>query len=268
MRIHEISLIAAAGNTISVKASGQGATVIFLHGFPLDHRMWLTQLNDMSDRFHCLAIELRGFGSSSLDGDYSIQDLAEDVEQVRKHLAPNQKLHLVGLSMGGYVALEYWRKYRQNLASLTLANTKPNADDEDAKQQRLQMADRVVREGSWPALQTMISRLIARDAVESSVGQQLTEMLQTASPSAVAAAQLAMANRQDFSQQLPLISSPCLVIAGSHDAITPAEATEQWAASLPNHRLRIIQSAGHLTPMESPEVFNATLVEFLSAQPL
>jgi pimeloyl-ACP methyl ester carboxylesterase len=142
MKLHEISLIAAAGNTISVKACGKGSAIIFLHGFPLDHRMWLSQLIELSDRFYCLAIEVRGFGGSSLDGEYLLQDLADDVEQVRRLLSPDQPVHLVGLSMGGYVAFEYWRKYRQNLATLTLANTKPGADSEDAKQQRLQMAER------------------------------------------------------------------------------------------------------------------------------
>jgi|694.fasta_scaffold01611_41 3-oxoadipate enol-lactonase len=263
MKLHEISLIAAAGNTISVKACGKGSAIIFLHGFPLDHRMWLSQLIELSDRFYCLAIEVRGFGGSSLDGEYLLQDLADDVEQVRRLLSPDQPVHLVGLSMGGYVAFEYWRKYRQNLATLTLANTKPGADSEDAKQQRLQMAERVKREGVWPALQSMVSRLMAPEAVESSVGLRVAEMLQSASPSAVATAQTAMASRQDFCQQLPLIRTPCLVMAGGHDVITPADATEQWAANLPNHKLRIIPSAGHLSPMESPEQFTADLVEFL-----
>ena len=158
--IHSISLITSVGETLSVKAAGSGPVVMLLHGFPLDGRMWTYQLEQLSIHCRCLVPELRGFGGSTASRPYQLSDLADDVEQARRHLAPDEQLHLVGLSMGGYVALEYWHKYSSRLRSLTLANTKPQADDQATKAARLIMAQTAREAGAWAAVQSMLPRLL------------------------------------------------------------------------------------------------------------
>lgn len=218
----------------------------------------------LGERHHCVAPELRGFGGSTLDGEYSLADLADDMELVRAHLSPDQPIHLVSLSMGGYVAFEYWRKYRHHLSSLTLANTKPNADDEVARAGRLAMAEQAISQGAWEAVAPMLPKLLAPQSIGSSAEQIAKSMLQSARPEAVAAAQKAMASRKDFSESLESITIPSLVIAGEFDGIVPSAATRQWASCIPNSQIHEIAGVGHLSPLEAPVEFSSVLTTFFS----
>lgn len=261
--IHTISLISARGNTLNIKACGSGQPLFLLHGFPLDHRMWLNQIEPLGAHFQVIAPDFRGFGSSSLEGDYSIVDLADDVEQVRIHLAANRPIHLVGLSMGGYVCLEYWKKHSAKLASLVLANTKPTADDPIARQGRLEMAEKAIREGSWPAVAPMMDRLIAPTSKNTAIESAMCEMMQSARPEAVAAAQKAMAQRIDFTDSLPNIQLQTLVVTSELDPIAPPDATRLWSRQIPNAQYVEFAGAGHMSTLEVPDQFNATLLKFL-----
>ncbi len=262
--IHTISIITKRGSTLSIKACGNSGPALFLlHGFPLDHRMWLNQIEPLGERYRVIVPELRGFGHSTVDSDYTLADLAEDVEQVRQHLAAREQIHLVGLSMGGYVCFEYWHAYSMNLKSLALANTKPSADDETAKQGRLAMAAKAIEQGTWSAVSPMLDRLIGADSRGSAVESAMREMMESASPQAVAAAQRAMASRRDFTSMLPSIAIPTLVITGQHDVIAPPEPTKSWASQIPNSRYVELPGSGHMTTMESPESFNQALIDFI-----
>lgn len=261
--IHSISLITPRGSTLSIKACGKGPSLFLIHGFPLDYRMWVHQIEPLSNHFQVIAPELRGFGGSTVDSDYTLADLADDIEQVRTHLSNNQTIRLVGLSMGGYVCFEYWKKYSQHLHSLVLANTKPSADDDTARQARLAMADKALKEGAWPAVAPMIDRLIPPTAKGTAVESQMREMMQSASPQAVAAAQRAMAQRTDFTAQLPGIKLKTLVITGELDPIAPPAATKIWAGQIPDAKCVVFSGVGHMTPLESPQQFNEELTSFL-----
>jgi 3-oxoadipate enol-lactonase len=261
--IHSISLITPRGSTLSIKACGKGPSLFLIHGFPLDHRMWIHQMEPLSNHFQVIAPELRGFGGSTVDSDYTLADLADDIEQVRTHLSNNQPIRLVGLSMGGYVCFEYWRKYGHHLHALVLANTKPSADDDAAKQGRLAMADKALKEGTWPAVAPMIDRLLPSTAKGTAVDSQMREMMQSASPQAVAAAQRAMAQRTDFTAQLPSIKTRTLVITGELDPIAPPAATKTWAGQIPDAKTVVLPGVGHMTPLESPQQFNEELTAFL-----
>jgi 3-oxoadipate enol-lactonase len=265
--IHTISLITARGNTLNIKASGSGQTIFLIHGFPLDHRMWIKQIEALSSRFQVVVPELRGFGGSSLDSDYSLADLAEDIEQVRRHLSANQPIDLIGLSMGGYVCFEYWRKYSSNLRSLVLSNTKPTADDEAARQGRIAMAEKALKEGSWAAVAPMLDKLIAAKSKGTAVEDAVKEMMESTSPAAVAAAQRAMAGRADFTALLASIGIPTLVITGEEDSLAPPATTRQWAGQIPGAQY-VELAAGHLPTLEVPELFNSTITKFLTARSL
>jgi pimeloyl-ACP methyl ester carboxylesterase len=264
--IHTLSIITQRGSTLSIKAAGQGPAVMLVHGFPLDHRMWLKQIAQLSERYHVIVPELRGFGGSSLDEQYTLGDLADDLELVRRHLADNQRLHLVGMSMGGYVALEYWSRYADRLASLTLANTKPGVDDPAGKKGRLEMAEKVLQEGTWPAISVMIPRLLPTSALGTPVEQQVVEMMQSAKPPSVAAAQRAMAQRRDFTNLLPSIDVPTFVLTGNQDVIAPPQATAVWASQIPRSQFAELSGIGHMSPMEAPDRFNSLLLSWFGSE--
>lgn len=236
---------------------------MLVHGFPLDHRMWLDQIEPLAEQYRVIVPELRGFGGSTVDSDYTLAELAVDLEQVRIHLSSNQPMHLVGLSMGGYVALEYWAQFRGNLRSLTLANSKPTQDDTAAREGRINMAKVAREQGSWPAVAPMLERLLPPQASGSKVYLRVREMMEQATPEAIAAAQLAMAGRRDFSGQLDSIRVPTLVTTGQLDAIADPEVTRQWATKIPQATFVEFAGSGHLTPMELPEQFYQQLSQFL-----
>ena len=160
--MNRLSFLATRGNLISVTIAGEGSPLMLLHGFPLDHRLWLQQLDSLSAFYRVIAPDLRGFGQSTLTEEpYSLADLAGDVEQVRQHLTGDQPIALCGLSMGGYVAFEYWRGYSRSLTALILANTKPEADTDQARDARHAMVEQARQLGSWQAVSGMLPKLLS-----------------------------------------------------------------------------------------------------------
>jgi 3-oxoadipate enol-lactonase len=266
--MNTLSFLAKRGNLISVTIAGEGPPLVLLHGFPLDHRQWAQQLETLSKHYRVIAPNLRGFGHSTLTEEpYSLADLADDVEQVRQHLTDNQSIALCGLSMGGYVAFEYWRRYARNLRALILTNTKPDADSDQAKAARLAMIEQAKQSGSWQAISGMLPKLIspAHYAERGAIYQATEQMLRACSVDALCMAQRAMAARADFISSLPSLLTPTLVVSGEEDSIAPPAATRKWAAVIPDSECHVLPAAAHLTPLEQPQQFNRLLHEFLSS---
>ena len=266
--MNTISFSAARGNLVSVTTSGLGTPLILLHGFPLDHRQWLPQLEQLSAHYRVIAPDLRGFGQSPLtEQQYTLADLAEDVEQIRQHFCPDERIVLCGLSMGGYVAFEYWRKHAAHLLGLVLVNTKPDADTAEARAARQQMSAVARQAGSWEAVSAMLPKLLsAKHLIERGPAYQAIEqMLSSCSVDAICHAQQALAQRADFIAKLPAIETPTLVITGSDDSIAPPESTRKWAAVIANSDCQIISGAAHLTPLEAPDQFNSLLHSFMQS---
>ena len=264
---NSIQILGPRGNTLSVQAAGEGQTIFLLHGFPLDHRLWQFQLEGLRDRMHVVAIHLRGFGTSTLDEpEFSLADLAHDVEFLRQHLASGESIWLAGLSMGGYVALEYWRMYANELRGLILCNTKPTADDEAGKAGRRAMAQKALTHGTWSAVEPMFAKLLSEQTIDSQpeIVALVKSMMQSVSPATLAAAQNAMAQRRDFTELLPAIRLPTLVVAGESDAIAPADDALVWASKIPNASIAIIPHTAHLSPLEDPTAFNLEVLKFVS----
>lgn len=266
--MNKLSFLARRGNLISVTVAGEGMPLILLHGFPLDHRLWLQQFDCLSKNYCVIAPDLRGFGQSTLTEEpYSMADLAEDIEQTRQHLTDNQPVALCGLSMGGYVAFEYWRCYPKSLTALILANTKPEADTDQGRAARQAMSEQAHQLGGWQAVSKMLPKLLSEKHLNQGGSQfhAVEQMLRACSADAVSSAQRAMAERADFIAMLPALSTPTLVITGEEDTIAPPTATRKWAAVIPNSQCHVLAGAAHLTPLEQPQQFNQLVHEFLGS---
>jgi pimeloyl-ACP methyl ester carboxylesterase len=263
----QTDLVMPAGHSIAVRVLGSGQPVMLVHGFPLDSTIWRKQFEPLVEHgFQVLAPDLRGFGNSSpITSPVTLADFAEDLEHVRSVLAPSQKLSLVGLSMGGYVAFEYCKRYAQFLGKLVLVDTRPHADTTEAKQARRAMAERALQVGTWEAVSPMLPKLLCAQTLEhdAETTQWLKAMMSQVQPATIAAAQHAMAERRDFSGELDAIKMPTLVIAGEHDPISPPLENRAWSAQLPNATLTIIPASGHLPQVENSQPFNEALVKFL-----
>ena len=268
MSERQIDLVMPGGHTIAVRVVGSGRPIMLVHGFPLDSSIWRKQFDPLVQRgYEVIAPDLRGFGNSSpIAGHVSLGDLADDLQQVHSLLAPGRPMLLVGLSMGGYVALEYWKRHAATLERLVLTNTKPGIDTPEARQGRLNMAEQVLQKGdAWDAVAPMLPRLLSQRTLDedSETTQWLKAMMSRVPPKTIAAAQRAMADRHDFSGELGMIQIPSLVIAGEHDPISPPAENQSWAAQLPQGKLEIIADAGHLPQVENSQAFNDALETFL-----
>jgi 3-oxoadipate enol-lactonase len=254
------------GLELALEDRGAGMPVLLVHGFPLDHRMWDAQIDALAGGYRVMAPDLRGFGQSAGgEGPVSMEQFADDLASLLDALAPGERIVLAGLSMGGYVAFQFARKYAARLRGLVLCDTRAASDTLPVAAGRRQMADRVRTDGPAPLVEAMLPRLLADTSFERrpEVVASLRQMILASNRRGVAAAALGMAERPDMSGLLPEIGCPTLVVVGAHDAITPPAEMRALAAAIPQAQLVEIADAGHMSPMENPAAVTAALLEFL-----
>jgi 3-oxoadipate enol-lactonase len=253
---------------------GAGQLVLLVHGFPLDHTMWDAQIESLGKHSRVIAPDLRGFGQSQLgpvDPTVGItmeryaDDLAEFLGEL--NLGADQPVVFVGLSMGGYIAWQFVRKYPARLQGLALLDTRSLSDTDEARAGRLKMADNVAEWGSGRVAEMMGPKLVAPSAFEKkpAVVTALRRVVESTPPAAIAAAQRGLAARPDMTGFLPQIKVPTLVIVGDQDVISPPAEMQAIAAAIPNAEFVVIPNSGHMTTMENPEAVNQALARFITA---
>jgi 3-oxoadipate enol-lactonase len=241
------------------------APVVFLHGLGGSGRIWLYQVPAVAARFPVLSVDLRGHGKSSAPaGEWSIADMARDVVRLLRNLGA-EKAHLVGLSLGGAVALQFALDYPYATASLALVATLCGmpAGTEEMSAEALAFIE------SNP-MSTVAARRVA-DALSEDVDPALRLHLiervgKTDQASYLRAARALTA----FSvcERLQEIDVPTLVVVGERDRVAPVELCEQLAAGIHGARLVRVPDAGHLSNLERPAEFNRALLDFLPASRL
>jgi pimeloyl-ACP methyl ester carboxylesterase len=262
--------------TIFYLELGSGPPLVLLHGFPLDGTMWADVAEILSQQWRVIIPDLRGFGQSPWppeqspqSGDdvtsgkvtWSVAAMAADVEALLAELKIDGPIVLAGLSMGGYIALQFALRYPARLRGLILADTRAAADSEEARAGRRKMAERVLAESPGFVAETMIPKLFAPDTIFRSADliAQYRELIVKTDPRTIAAASLAMGARPDVTGELEQIHVPTLCIAGSEDAISPPKEMLAWSAELTRGRFVEIPGAGHMSPVEQPDNFAAAV---------
>jgi 3-oxoadipate enol-lactonase len=257
------------GVEVAYDDHGIGIPVIFLHAFPLNRTMWtdVTTALLADQRYRLVALDWRGFGESEVGGTLSTMDLlADDLAALMDRLGM-QKAVLCGLSMGGYVAFAFLRKYPERVMRLILADTKPDADSEEARVAREEVARLAESQGTTAIADLQLPRLLAEQTRRQrpEVEVQVRRMIEAATPQGIAAAARGMAQRQDATPLLPTIQCPTLVIVGEQDLLTPSVVAREYASQLADARLAIIPRAGHLSNLEQPERFLEEVRIFLNS---
>lgn len=256
------------GVRFHVADQGTGPVLLFVHGFPLNHTMWEAQIAEFSRTHRVIAPDLRGFGQT--DGalySVSMEQFADDLARLLETLEVTEPVNFCGLSMGGYVAWQFLLRHPGKLARLILCDTRAAADSPDAAANRLKMADLVLKDGPEPIARAMMPKLFAQcqgDHCPAAV-EKVRQMVMTSNPVAIAAAQRGMAVRPDMTSHLSSIRVPTLVMCGAQDAISPPDEMKAFAAQIPRAVFVEIPGAGHMAPMERPQLVNAALRAFLSA---
>ena len=246
---------------------GSGDVLLLVHGFPLSRKMWEAVIPSLSTSYRVLAPDLLGFGESSREGAaVTMRQAAEDLAAFLDDLTIDAPITLIGLSMGGYIAFEFWKNSPDKLDRLILCDTKATADSAQAIEQRHAMAQLALEQGSKTATEPMISRLLGTASrTQAELVDALQSMMFSAPPSTIAAAQHAMAKRHSFEEDLEQMRIPCLVLCGAEDVLSPPAEMQRMASRLPDARFHIIESAGHMAPMEKPATFLQHVQEFLNA---
>jgi len=258
------------GTSISYEESGSGTAggtpIVLLHGFPLDARVWKSQREALSKNHRVITPDLRGFGKSPSADAFTMESIADDVHALLSDLGALPVI-LGGLSMGGYAALAYAKKYPTDLKGLMLIDTRAEADTPEGREGRQKMIDAVRAKGSTAAAEAMMPKMLAPDtpAKMPDVARELRTIMESQPRRTIENALVALRDRPDFCKDLPSIAVPTLILVGQSDAITPPAMSETLNKNIPKSQLVVIQNAGHMTPMEQPDQVNRAIRDFVKS---
>ncbi len=248
---------------LSYEVAGDGPDVVLLHPFPLNGHFWDSIVGQLSTRYRLILPDLRAHGCSELgEGPVTMQKLAEDLSELcRKERVG--KAFFVGVSIGGYLLFEFWRRYREHVAALVLANTRPGAETPEGKANRGKLADTVLREGTGSFIEEMLSKLLSQTTHKNrpDIVNAALRMMQCMSAEDIAQVQRGMGERPDSVATLATINVPTLLIAGDEDSI-PLSEFELMRQHISGSRLQVISQAGHYAAIEKPAEFGTLLRTF------
>jgi len=248
------------------REAGEGPIALFIHGFPLDHTVWLDQLEGLAHVRRCVALDLRGFGKSdpTTDEALAMEMLADDVAGLIEALGA-ESADVVGLSMGGYVALALWELRPSIVRSLALVDTRAGADSAEGRKARDDMIDRLLDIGRSGLAAELVGGLLGQSPTRQSQAR-LRSMVEGTRYETLVAAILGMRDRKDRSALLPTVTVPALVISGEEDRLIPPEVSKAMAGEIPGARFSAIPKAGHLATLEHPDAVNEARIELFEGR--
>lgn len=251
---------------LNVEERGSGPPLLLVHGFPLDHSMWLYQIEELAESFHVIAPDLRGFGESGGQDEsiLTMERFADDLDALIEALSVDEPVIYCGLSMGGYIAWEFWRRHRARVGGLVLCDTRAAADSPEAARTRLETADRVENDGTEGLALVMTEKLFCEKSRRGQVGvvEATRDVMASSAPVTVAAALRGMAQRSDSTNLLETLDVPTLAICGEHDSLTAPEEMRGMSERIRGCHFAAIADAGHLSPLENPKAVNAEILKW------
>jgi pimeloyl-ACP methyl ester carboxylesterase len=244
---------------------GDGPPVVLLHPFPANHKVWLPAAELLVSRYRLILPDLRGHGQSDAGaGPATMDKHAADLLRLCDACGVGKAI-FGGVSIGGYVLFEVWRRHRERIAGLILCDTRAGADGDEARANRLKAADDVEKQGPAQFIDSMIPKLLGdttRTTRPDLVERARKMMLET--PAAgIAAVQRGMAARPDSVPDLKTINVPTLVMVGAEDTLTPLTEAELLQRQIAGSRLEVIPRAGHYAVFEQHEAAAKAIRGFL-----
>ncbi len=252
------------GRELHFARQGNGPLAVLIHGYPLDHTMWLDQLSGLSGVRTTVALDLPGYGMSErVTGQpLTMHQLADDVAGLIRELGESSA-DVVGLSMGGYVALALWERHQDVVRTLVLANTRAAAESEEGRAGREAQAVAVVGEGRAELAARLVDALLSPGA-DLVAKARLRTMVESTPVETIVASLRGMAERSDRTELLGSITVPTLAIAGEEDGLIPPLDMHELSAAISGSKFLVVPGAGHLPPIERPAAFTEALLNFWS----
>lgn len=247
---------------VAWREAGEGSLVLFLHGIGMTRNGWDSQMAGLADRHRCVAWDLPGYGASAPLEDFSLAAAADAAARLVAELGG--PAHVVGLSMGGMIALELALRHPDAVRSLGLVDTSPafglDGTDPDAwRAARLAPLDAGARIEDFA--EPVLRSVMAPDPDPAAVAAAVASMLRV--PISGLRQTVAALPAHDVRDRLDRIAAPTLVVVGERDVETPPSYAQALADGIPDARLAIIPGAGHLTPFEAPDALTALLREHI-----
>ena len=253
------------GMDIAYQTAGEGTPLVLLHGFIHDSRTWQRQIEDFSRDFDVIAWDAPGCGQSSdPPEEFSMAEFAECLGGLLDAIGVSAT-HLLGLSWGGALALEFYRRRPDAVLSLILADSYAGWTGSlgpEAAEQRLArcLHESTLAPEAW--IPQWVPHAFSGNASQDLLEEQASQMWDF---HPVGFRAMSRAVTPDFGDVLPTIDVPTLLIWGDDDQRSPLSAAKMMRDQIPGARLVVIPSAGHLSNMEQPVQFNAAVREFLQS---
>lgn len=258
---------------IAVDHMGHGPLVIFIHGIGGNRTNWHDQLPAFADHFHAVAWDARGYGASDdYTGALDFADISRDLIRVIDYFR-TARVHLVGLSMGGVIAIDFQTRYPEHVATLTLCDTpRPGAMAAMAPEHRRAQMSEFIRLRQEPLLAGKEPRDIAPGIAKTLLGksaapaifQRLVDSMGALhKESYLKAIEALVTYIGEVQPPFENFRVPTHVVVGNEDMLTPPETSREIARRIPSARLTVIESAGHLSNIEQPAAFNQAVLSFL-----
>ncbi|HSW54245.1 MAG TPA: alpha/beta fold hydrolase [Ignavibacteriaceae bacterium] len=254
-------------NDLSVFTSGSNDSnaIIFLHGFPFDHTMWQAQADEFGKDYLCVSYDIRGLGESPVgDGQFTMESFVDDLEMILDELKLNKPI-LCGLSMGGYISLRALEKMQERFSAAILCDTRSEADNNEGKLKRAVGIKQINKEGLASFVNDFIINCFGEDFKQNrkEVLQKIIEKSSQFNPVGVKGCLLAMLSRSDTTASLGKINIPTMLICGEEDALTPPPVMKDMFHKINKAEFVEVPNAGHMTPIENPQMINKAIKDFL-----
>jgi len=246
------------GTQYSWEDTGQGPTLIFLHGLFLDRTFWNPVIDHVKSQFRCVSFDMPGHGNSSWREGLDLGAIANDIALwiIENNIS---KVTLVGHSQGGMIALRIANKYPQLVEKLVLVNTSAQEEDpsrlplwkkreaillssdESTRKNLFKMMQKIKYTNAWLQENPIYAEKDIKKQIDSD------QMMQ------VQAMNAAVIMRGNISELLKEINIDAIVLAGSEDIATPPPHSKEIVQLLPNSTYVEVERAGHSIPVEAPE---------------
>jgi 3-oxoadipate enol-lactonase len=252
---------------IAVDHAGQGDLLVFMHGIGGNKRNWHDNLPAFAKYWHAVAWDARGYGESDdYDGPLTFSWYADDLVRVLDHFKA-AKAHIVGLSMGGRIAMDFATRYPQRLLTLTLCDTHPGFVhfSEEKKREFIRLRKEPLMNGgepkdiAVPVAKTLIGPNASKEAFDALV-DSMSRLHKESYIKSIEATVMS-----DNMSALDKIKAPTHIIVGGADRLTTPEMAKELTAKIPGAKLTVIPDAGHLVNIEKPEEFNEAAISFIRA---
>ncbi len=260
--------ISVSGVEISYYDSGSGFPVVFLHSFGHDKLMWIGQLTHFENGgYRVIAPDFRGHGESGFDrNNHTIETMAGDILTLLKQLQIKQAV-IIGISMGGYVALRLWATHPEVIRALVLSNTKAEADTEEVKTRRMAQIEFIKEKGLEEFVNNYAQRRLAKKTIETKpwVLDLIKLMNLAMSGESLILTLTAMMQKADESRILTAINVPTLVTVGSEDSFIPISSATVMRDKIRGAKMVSMEHTGHVSSLEDPITYNDVLGSFLKS---